>query len=763
MTNNKNQSNIQIEEIDLKEIFFTLLKKWYVFIITGFLCITFAVYYIFSTPPQYKTIGTVLVQSEKSNNSLGALSGSMPFATDFLDMGNAVHDEIIILQSKNILKKMIEDLQLQTSVFYKKRLGGYYQLNKSEPFIIIFPEHYKENLIGKLTIKVKKTKNVEWKIKFIHELGFTKTKFNANISDLSQSLTTPWGEFKFKENEQLIDPEYPNYTLKYITLPVKSRIDQYTDLLNISLSDKKANAIDIAIEGDNTYLNEMIINKIIELYELDKQQDQKRITGEMESFINKRISLLDEELQIIEKKVEEFRLNKNLANIEIQSRNAIEASRDYEKLITEVDMEYSLMTFIEEYIKKSDIFDLIPSNTGITDETLSNLIISYNYEVMEYLRLTRSTNDNNPHISQLKEKILLSRSNILQTITNMKEGTMLRRNDIIRKNESVDSLINNVPTIEREYIAVTREQEVKRNLYLFLLQKREENQLSMSTNQHVGKIINQAYTPGICIAPRKSVILFIALCLAGLISLAYIFIEYTLKTTIENRKQLENLTSIPVISNISIPKNYNSTTDLLNNNTINETLSLLRNNLIINTKNKYQTILITSTNKDNVKSIVATNLAFSFSVTKEKIALVNFDTKESKLDKYIESNNILGISDYLNDLSIKGENIAYKCNENPFINIFTIGTTFNNLPDLLINSRLNTLFDYLKQNYKYIIINSSPIDANCNLITLNQFTDLTLFICQQNTTEKTDIRQLNYLSETNNFNNISLIYSTECK
>ena len=164
------------------------------------------------------------------------------------------------------------------------------------------------------------------------------------------------------------------------------------------------------------------------------------------------------------------------------------------------------MTFIEEYIKKSDIFDLIPSNTGITDETLSNLIISYNYEVMEYLRLTRSTNENNPHISQLKEKILLSRSNILQTITNMKEGTMLRRNDIIRKNESVDSLINNVPTIEREYIAVTREQEVKRNLYLFLLQKREENQLTMSTNQHVGKIINHAYTPGISIAPRKSTV-----------------------------------------------------------------------------------------------------------------------------------------------------------------------------------------------------------------------------------------------------------------
>ena len=205
----------------------------------------------------------------------------------------------------------------------------------------------------------------------------------------------------------------------------------------------------------------------------------------------------------------------------------------------------------------------------------------------------------------------------------------------------------------------------------------------MSTNQHVGKIINYAYTPGISIAPRKSITLFIALCLAALISLAYIFIEYMLKTKIENRKQLENLTQIPVISNISIPKNYNLAATL-DYNTINETFSILRNNLILNTNNNYQTILITSTNKDNVRSIVATNLAISLSATKEKIALINFDTHESKLDKYLPSNNVLSISDYLNNLSIKEENIAHKCSENPFINIFTIGSSFDNLADLLI-------------------------------------------------------------------------------
>ena len=157
-------------------------------------------------------------------------------------------------------------------------------------------------------------------------------------------------------------------------------------------------------------------------------------------------------------------------------------------------MEYNLMTFVENHILQSDLLDLIPSNTGINNPALSELIIEYNNQVMEYLRLTRSTNEDNPFVSQLKEKLLLTRQNILQTITNIKEGTEIRREDVIKRNKALAQDLSVVPTIEREYVEIAREQGIKRNLYLFLLRKREDIQLNLASNINSSKIVDVAYT-----------------------------------------------------------------------------------------------------------------------------------------------------------------------------------------------------------------------------------------------------------------------------
>lgn len=755
MTDKIKQTNTAIEEIDLKEIFFTVLQKWYIFVAFGILCLGFAIYYVYSTPPQYQTTGTILIRSEQGMGMMGSFSANIPMASDFLDMGTAVDDEVVIFKSKTILRKMVESLQLQTATFYKKRLGGYHQLNNNEPFLIIYPDKYKENLRGILTINVTKTKDNEWKIKFKHKWGFAITRFKAKINDLSQPLMTPWGEFKFIENQKAIDPKYPNYSLRYITVPVKSRIDEYSTKINISLSNKKANAIDIKIEGGNISLNEDIVNKLIELYELDKYQDNQQTAFKFESFINERINLLDQELKIIESKVEEFRLNKNIANIEIQSTNAIEASRDYEILITEVDMEYTLMTFIEEHIKNSDILDLIPSNTGITDEALSNLIISYNYEVMEYLRLTRSTNEDNPYISQLKDKILLSRKNILQTITNMKEGAMLRREDIVKRNDEINTIINNVPTLEREYIEVAREQEIKRNLYLFLLQKKEENQLAISASLRGGKIVDQAYTSERPVSPRKLISLFIACFFAVLLGLAYIYVENLLNTNIKDIEQLRKFTKLPIIVSIPSLKNRQFDFTLSDNNDITEAFYTLRTNLIFNSNNN-KVIGITSSSKENNKTFVTTNIALSFALLNKKVALVDLDFRNISSNSILSTHSNVDLSDYLSSDDISIEDIKQPFADNQYLDIYATNISKVN-SNLLFSNKLNSLFDYLKEHYDYIIINSASTEFKSDCMIINQFTDQTLFVCCEQLIKKEDIKLLETLAKDCNLNNVSII------
>ena len=210
MTNNNqnknNGQNTAIEEIDIKELIIKILKKWYVFVIAGILCLALAIYYIFSTPPTFTTNGTVLI---RSNNNVGAsmLGEEFSMASDLLNAGKLVDDEMIVLKSKAITKQMVEELSLQTSVFYKKRLGGYYQLYNNEPLIIIFPDGYKKNLRGSLTIEVEKNKKGIWKFKFVHKLGYNKTKFQGQLNDLTHSLETPWGKFSFIEDSSKIDPD----------------------------------------------------------------------------------------------------------------------------------------------------------------------------------------------------------------------------------------------------------------------------------------------------------------------------------------------------------------------------------------------------------------------------------------------------------------------------------------------------------------------------------------------------------------------------
>ena len=763
MTNNNqnkiNKQNQPIEEIDIKELIIKILKKWYVFVIAGILCLAFAIYHIFSTPPTVTTSGVVLI---RSNNNLdpSILGDEFSMASDIMNIGKDVNDEIIILKSKTITKQMVEELNLQTSTFYKKRLGSYYQLYNNEPLIVIFPDGYKKNLNGSLTIEVEKEKKGVWKFKFIHKLGYNKTKFKGELTDLTHSLETPWGKFSFIEDTSKIDPKYPNYNLRYITIPVKSRIEEYDAKLNVSLSNKKANAINITLVGGNIAKNEAIINKVIELYDRDALSDKNRMARQMSKFIDERIEVLSKELVVIENEVEQYRVKEGLADFSIQAKMAIEASKEYEQMLTEVDMEYNLMTFIENHILQSDILDLIPSNTGIDNQALTTLIIEYNNQVMEYLRLTRSSNENNPFVSQLKDKILMTRQNILQTITNIKEGTEIRRKDVIERNESLAKNLSTVPTIEKEYVEIAREQGIKRNLYLFLLRKREDIQLNLASNINPSKIVDTAYTSEVPVAPKKKMVLLIALFFAGVIGLIYVYIESLINNKIEDKKMLSSLTKLPILVSIPLVKNKESNIVMRDGATdaISETFRSLRTNLKFTfNKPSDKIILLTSSHSGEGKTFIAINLALAIAMIGKKVALVGLDIRIPRLAEYMSIKSTPGITDYLSESVYTEDDIKQTYSNYNNLDVFVAGSIPPNPSELLNNPRLSQLFEYLKNKYDYIIIDSAPIGLTSDTLQLSQYSDVNLYVCRQKVTTKDEIIHLNHLVENKHLNNVSLI------
>ena len=522
-----NSDNVE-EEINIREIALRMWRKWYIFVIAVVLCLSVAVLYILRTPKQYSTQGTLLIRSEtKGLGGLASMTG-MSITTDMFDINKAVNDELVILQSNSLIEDMVDELSLRTATFYRKRLGGATELYHNEPLVVVVPEGLMESMRGSLSIDIKKTHSGKWKMKFVHSYNSDKTKFRANVTDLTKSVETPWGAFLFIENEKYIDPDYPNYSLTHIISSKKSSVEEYRNRVNSSLADKKANAIRISIAGNNQAKNEAIVNKVIELYQRDATNEKHKVSAMTTQFIDERIALIGDDLLKIESKVEKFRTDNHIANISSQSQIALEGAKDYDRTITNIDIQYSLISFIEDFIRNSDSYELIPSNSGISDEGLSALITRYNSQVLEYLRLTRSTNESNPVVSQLKNQMILNRANILKTTATVKDGLMIRRKDILAKSNEIQSSINDIPRVEREYLEISREQTIKRQLYLFLLQKREEAQLSLSSATMNGKVVDQAYTMLRPVSPRSAIVLIAAMFIALSISCAYVYLYYVL-------------------------------------------------------------------------------------------------------------------------------------------------------------------------------------------------------------------------------------------
>ncbi len=758
-TNQKKATN-NIDEIDVVELFLQLLRKWYVFVISGVICIILGIIFILRTPSKYYTESSVLIKEGKNlssgfgNIEIGGISSD-----NLLNTTKTVDDELIVFKSKNIMTEMVSNLGLQTEVSYRKRLGGYHDVYGKEPLMIICPNNYYSSIDGSMSIDVKKRKNGNWTFKFIHKKGYKKTKEKYTIPSLDQAITTQWGEFRFIEIPEKIDPKYPYYELHYNIVSLKSRVDTYISNVNIDLVNKKSNAIKVSTTGNNIGKNELIVNKVVDLYNNDALSDKNKESIMMSNFITKRIESLNKELDTIETSVEQYRRQNNIASMGAQSQLAIESSGDYNKQITSLEISYSTLSFIEEYINNSDSLALIPSNTSSTDDaTLASMIVDYNNQIIEYLRITRSTNKENPFVVQLKTQITLNRQNILQTLKNLKESILMQKAEIEKQNNTLLGEIQNIPTIERRYIEIAREQGIKRNLYLYLLQRREEIQLALASTSTSNKIIDYAYTNVTPTSPNKKIILILAIFLSGIISLIYIYVESLINNKVESKKMLASLTKLPILGVVPTNKNNDQIVMLKHGHShVAEMLRLLRSNIkFIFKQPGDKVILVTSTLSGEGKSFISSNLAVALAMINKKVILVGLDIRRPTLAKYLNIHEQPGVTNYLSESSYTINEIIQPSKYDN-LDVCVAGPIPPNPSELLNNPRLEELIMELRTRYDYVILDSAPVGMIGDTFIFDSMADATIYVCRYKVTPKEHIKELDELVNENRLHNVSLV------
>ncbi len=751
---------IPAEEIDLKKVLIRILKKWYVFAIVGIIALTFAIYNIVSTSPKYLTEASIIIPTQ--DDALASTMKQFSLASHLLSSKKEVNDEIVILKSKNILQNLIEILNLQTTCTYTKKFGKQIELYNNEPITITLPENFKKNIIHTYKIHIKKQKQNEWDITITQKIGLSKIKHKTTLTNLDNPVKTQWGEFYFTEQNKFIDPKFSNYELDYTIYPQSSSVQQYNSKISISLSNKKANAINIEIIGGNIQKNEIIVNTLIELYQQFCFEQKLQNTSKLESFLTERINIFDQELKILEEKIEIFRVEHDLTDVLLQSENSLTASLEYSKLLTEVDMELSVLSFIDTFLKETNELELIPTNTFASDETLSQLIITHNTNVQEYLKLTQTSTENNPYTIQLKNQIILSRKNILQTISNMKEGAEQKRSSINAKYSEINNKISKIPSIEKEFLSMKREQEIKQKIYLFLLQKKEETQFVMTSSNSTGLIIDKAYTFANSVTPNTKLTLCFSIIMTIIISLSFIYAEYFFTKKISSKSQIKDITSVNIIGEITTPKKNNKF-DFVNNPYYEKETNAFRTirtalQLVNKGKTNNQTILITSTINDNCNSCIAMNLALSFANLKKKTILVNLNLHNPTKYEYLD--NSYGISEYLWNDKYQLTEIIQNHYQNQYLSLISSGYNIENPTEILSNDKLITLMDFLRSNFEYIIIDTTPITKETlDTLLLGSFADTTLFICKKDSTQKSDIKALNKFINDKILNNVHIIFN----
>jgi len=740
MENNlPNLNNSNIENVNIREIIIKYLLKWHWFLISVIICFAFAYFYLKITNEQYQVQSTILIRKDKSTS--GLLDMSM---LDGLGGGSGsskeVEDEIQVLSSKTLMASVIKTLAIETEYYAKTRFR-YNEIYPLTPLKLITPPMFNDTVKQPVILKLTR-KNEGYQI----EYKFGKLTEKYKIADLSKEINTPTGVLKFTQ----ILPIKTGEEFKIITYPSRSLTDSYCLSVKISTVNKKSNAINVSTISSCPKKSEVVVNKIIELYNQDAIIDKNLIATSTAAFVQERIKLIGSELLDVELDVENYKKKNKLTDITADADIFLKSASVYDTKLAELETQLNLVGYIEAYVKDNKHqYDLVPANLGIEDKSLLLLIQEYNKALLDRIKVMRTTNEKNPVFTQMEQQLKELRSSIIISISSIKDGLKIAKRDVLGKTSQFTSRINGVPTQERELTEIIRQKEIKSKLYLFLLQKREENALSLASTIPSAKTIDAAYSSLQPIAPKRMMIFVLALMFGFLIPLVYIYLSDMLNNKILSSKELKRMVKVPYLGSIGLKKEADVVVVREGKTTpIVEMFRIIRTNMQFMLAGKEKpVILITSSISGEGKSFTSINLAMSFALMKKKVVLVGMDIRSPMLGDYLHLSKERGITMYIADETYTVNDIIIPSNLHPYLDVIPAGPIPPNPAELIMNQRLDDLFVQLRGMYDYIIVDSAPIGLVSDTYLLNRLIDNCIYVARQNYTPREACSLINEIYE----------------
>ncbi len=726
--NRYNSENFNNEPTSILEQIEKYVFYWKWFVLSIFISLVITFLYLRYAPNEYQISTTILIDDEKKGGLASELSA-------FEDLGllggsqTSVDNEIELLKSRALMERVVKDLGVNVTYYIKGRVIESEIFFKEVPVKIYFftKDSVFYNRDTTFTIQIHSPINFSLKNSEGEKKG--DYSFGENIQTKFGEITITPSDFKnpLEETEIVVKIK-----------PVTKVIEHYRTEVQIQLVNKNTSVIKISLKDEVKLKAETIVNNLVEQYNKDAVADKSLIAKKTNTFIEERLQIINEDLLLVEKGAEAFKTENRLTDIASEATLVLETKSDLEKGIIDLTTQLKLVEYVSEYLNRNTN-DLIPANLGLSDSGLAESTLKYNELLLECNRILQSSSELNPVLINLNEQVSNVRASIVQSLVNLESSLTISINQVQQEENRLASKMASVPRQEREFRNIQRQQKIIEALYLYLLQKREENAITLAVTLPNARIIDKAYGSNIPAAPKRYIIYLAALLFGLIISFAIIYIILLLDNKVHNSKEVEAVVRAPFLG--EIPKTKETEKVVVSKedrSSIAEAFRLLRTNLnfmLANTKSVSKTIFVTSTLSGEGKTFIAINLASVLAMSDKKVLLIGADIRKPKIAEYLNRPVGKGLTHFLIDESLKPTDVIEYI-EDVKSDIIQSGITAPNPSELLMNARFEELISYAKEHYDYIIVDTPPVSLVTDTLLISGMADMFLYIVRAHYLDK---------------------------
>ncbi|WP_195470838.1 GumC family protein [Bacteroides xylanisolvens] len=756
----ENNINEQDEEkVNYQELLFRYIIHWPWFMVSVLICLIGAWGYLYFQTPVYQVSASIMIKDDKKGGNSGSADLENLGLGGVITSTQSIDNEIEVLRSKTILKEVVNNLELYIT-YYDKDKFPKQEMYKTSPVVVNLTAQEADKLPGAVLIDMQLSPDGVLDV----NLKVGLNEYNKRLDKLPAVFPTNVGTFGFTLRDSLLNGQIEGQEdVRHIGVVVSQPFEvakAYQWALTIASTSKTASVATVSLVNTNTQRGQDFINKLMEMYNRNTNNDKNEVAEKTREFINERIKIINEELGNTEEKLETFKRNAGLTDISSDAQLAVSGNAEYEKKRVENGTQINLVRDLTKYINDPlNEYEVLPSNIGLTDNGLTTQLERYNELVIERKRLLRTSTENNPMIINLDMSIRAMKANVKTAIDGTLQGLLIVKADLDREANRFSRRISDAPGQERQYVSIARQQEIKAGLYLMLLQKREENAITLAATANNAKIIDEPVSDGL-VSPKPKMIYMIALVLGLGLPVGIIYLISLTKFKIEGRGDVEKLTRLPIIGDIPLTEEKNGSIAVFENqNTLmSETFRNVRTNLQFMLKKDQKVILVTSTVSGEGKSFISANLAISLSLLGKKVVIVGLDIRKPGLNKVFNiSRKEQGITQYLSNPERNLMDLVQASDISKSLYIIPGGTVPPNPTELLARDGLDKAIETLKKNFDYVILDTAPIGMVTDTLLVGRVADLSVYVCRADYTRKVEYSLINELANNNKLPNLCTV------